>query len=75
MKTTKNERLINFYCMIYFVKYLRCIVVQSQMEKEAIQNITLNKCLNSQKLLKLNLKHNRLAKSLYDQRLKLEKCA
>lgn len=78
MKTkaiNKSENLLTFYYLTYTIKYLRCILLQAQIEKEAMNRIKLKKCLNSQKLFNLNLKHNKLAKGLYDQKIKIINCA
>lgn len=78
MKTKKVKNrsdLFSLYCLSFIAQYLKCIIVKAQMEKIAIDNIKQKNNLSSQKLLRLNLKHNRLVKSLYDKKMKIECCA
>lgn len=75
MKKKTSQNLIEIYCLSYFIKYLRCIIIEAQMEKVALNNFKLKKSFASSALVKLNLKHNRLVKSLYDQKIKIEDCA
>lgn len=72
--STKDE-LLKLYCFTYVFKYFRLILLQAQIEKEARANIKSNHFIISQKLMKLNVKHNKLNKSLYDQKLKIQNCA
>ena len=71
---TKDE-LLTFYCLNFAVKYLRCIVVQAQIEKCALMHLKEETAFSSKEILKLNLKHSRLFKNLYDQKIKIECCA
>ena len=78
MKTKKlntKDGLLTLYCFTYVFKYLRMILVQAQIENEALANLKINHAINSQKLVRLNLKHNKLSKGLYDQKLKIQNCA
>lgn len=70
-----HEKLIEIYCLNYVLKYLRCIVVQAQIEQVVLNKKLGRKVFISNKLLNLNLKHNKLVKNLFDQKQKIVHCA
>lgn len=72
----KNKRLIEIYCLNYAITYLRCIIAQAQIEQMILLHAEDGKnVFISNKLLRLNLKHNKLVKNLFDKKNKLKNCA
>lgn len=67
-----KENLLSLNLVMYVIKYLRCVIVEAQMERVALSVFVLGNTSNKSKLVKLNNKHSQLANSLYQQKLKIE---